>query len=94
MIPEENIQQEDFQDELRDGDDLEGDEDFGDAPMTIHPDVTKNEERVRVTATAEQRAAQAQASTVTKKPPKRRWYIVHTYSGHENKVKVNLERRI
>jgi transcriptional antiterminator NusG len=29
-----------------------------------------------------------------KKPPKRRWYIVHTYSGHENKVKVNLERRI
>jgi transcriptional antiterminator NusG len=27
-------------------------------------------------------------------PKKRRWYIVHTYSGHENKVKVNLERRI
>lgn len=24
----------------------------------------------------------------------RRWYIVHTYSGHENKVKVNLEKRI
>lgn len=24
----------------------------------------------------------------------KRWYIVHTYSGHENKVKVNLERRI
>ncbi len=23
-----------------------------------------------------------------------RWYIVHTYSGHENKVKINLERRI
>lgn len=29
-----------------------------------------------------------------KRPPRRRWYIVHTYSGHENKVKVNLERRI
>ncbi len=26
--------------------------------------------------------------------PKKRWYIVHTYSGHENKVKVNLEKRI
>jgi transcription termination/antitermination protein NusG len=25
---------------------------------------------------------------------KKRWYIVHTYSGHENKVKANLERRI
>ena len=28
------------------------------------------------------------------KAKRRRWYIVHTYSGHENKVKVNLERRI
>jgi transcription termination/antitermination protein NusG len=25
---------------------------------------------------------------------KRRWYVVHTYSGHENKVKANLERAI
>jgi len=24
----------------------------------------------------------------------KRWYIVHTYSGYENKVKVNLEKRI
>lgn len=33
----------------------------------------------------------------TEKPSKKmqkRWYIVHTYSGHENKVKVNLEKRI
>lgn len=28
------------------------------------------------------------------KKPQKRWYIVHTYSGHENKVKVNLEKRI
>lgn len=28
------------------------------------------------------------------KTPQKRWYIVHTYSGHENKVKVNLEKRI
>ena len=26
--------------------------------------------------------------------PERRWYIVQTYSGYENSVKVNLERRI
>ena len=25
---------------------------------------------------------------------RKRWYIVHTYSGHENKVKINLEKRI
>lgn len=29
-----------------------------------------------------------------KREAKKRWYIVHTYSGHENKVKINLERRI
>ena len=24
----------------------------------------------------------------------KQWYVVNTYSGHENKVKNNLERRI
>jgi len=24
----------------------------------------------------------------------RRWYAVHTYSGYENKVKINLEKRV
>lgn len=26
--------------------------------------------------------------------PDRAWYVVHTYSGYENKVKANLERKI
>lgn len=25
---------------------------------------------------------------------KRQWYVVHTYSGYENKVKANLEKRV
>ena len=34
-------------------------------------------------------------STVKKaKKSEKRWYIVHTYSGYENKVKSNLEKRI
>jgi transcriptional antiterminator NusG len=24
----------------------------------------------------------------------RKWYVIHTYSGYENKVKTNLEHRI
>ncbi len=28
------------------------------------------------------------------KKNEKRWYIVHTYSGYENKVKGNLEKRI
>jgi len=26
--------------------------------------------------------------------PEKRWYVVHTYSGYENKVKTNLEKRV
>lgn len=29
-----------------------------------------------------------------KEDPRVKWYVVHTYSGYENKVKANLERRI
>ena len=25
---------------------------------------------------------------------KKKWYVVHTYSGYENKVKINLEQRV
>ena len=41
-------------------------------------------------------AVQTEAVAEEKKAKKsqKRWYIVHTYSGHENKVKVNLEKRI
>ena len=35
-----------------------------------------------------------EASHTIEKAPKKRWYVVHTYSGYENKVKVNLEKRI
>jgi len=28
------------------------------------------------------------------KDSRKKWYVVHTYSGYENKVKANLERRI
>ena len=28
------------------------------------------------------------------KKNQKRWYVVHTYSGHENKVKTNLEKRV
>ncbi len=34
------------------------------------------------------------ATASTGKKSKKRWYVVHTYSGHENKVKANLERAI
>ena len=33
-------------------------------------------------------------TTETPKAPDKRWYVIHTYSGYENKVKANLEHRI
>ena len=33
-------------------------------------------------------------STTETKATEKRWYIIHTYSGYENKVKTNLEHRI
>ncbi len=32
--------------------------------------------------------------TTGKAAERRKWYVIHTYSGYENKVKANLERRI
>ena len=41
----------------------------------------------------EQIAAQEKPAPRDKSPQKR-WYIIHTYSGYENKVKKDLEKRI
>ena len=44
----------------------------------------------------DQEAVEQEAENTAKEAKKKqkRWYIVHTYSGYENKVKVNLEKRI
>lgn len=56
------------------------------------------EEQLNEDAIAEQAEAQAaideEQEAKEAKKNKKRWYIVHTYSGYENKVKVNLEKRI
>ena len=33
-------------------------------------------------------------TTEATKTAEKRWYVIHTYSGYENKVKANLEHRI
>ncbi len=52
-----------------------------------------NEDILEEKSEAAEKAAAEQAEKDAKKN-KKRWYIVHTYSGYENKVKVNLEKRI
>lgn len=48
---------------------------------------------------AEPHAAEAdevapQPVPVSAKDSRKKWFVIHTYSGYENKVKANLERRI
>lgn len=52
------------------------------------------EEQLNEDVLAEQTEAQAEVEAKESKRNQKRWYIVHTYSGYENKVKVNLEKRI
>jgi|HubBroStandDraft_6_1064221.scaffolds.fasta_scaffold00003_214 transcriptional antiterminator NusG len=45
--------------------------------------------------TVEPETAESESEAVTARPKDNRsWFVVHTYSGYENKVKANLERRI
>ncbi len=56
------------------------------------------EEQLNEDVLAEKAEAEAKESAEKEakeaKKNQKRWYIVHTYSGYENKVKVNLEKRI
>lgn len=52
------------------------------------------EEQLNEDVLDEQAEAQAEVEAKESKKNQKRWYIVHTYSGYENKVKVNLEKRI
>src|SRR5215831_9681949 len=36
----------------------------------------------------------AERADVTSAPAEAQWYVIHAYSGHEEKVKKNLEKRI
>ncbi len=58
---------------------------------------TTNNERNDATpaavATAE-REAQAEGAELSPASEGHQWYVIHTYSGYENKVKANLEHRI
>jgi len=49
------------------------------------------EEAAAEDGTAGERPARAPRSP---KDDRKKWFVIHTYSGYENKVKANLERRI
>src|SRR5574344_257178 len=60
----------------------------------IEEELQNEEEVTSVAEGSELKEAPVATAQKVNKEPKKRWYIVHTYSGYENKVKVNIEKRI
>lgn len=56
---------------------------------TEKPETNKNQQKAEENKTQEQKP-----SSLSSSPKKGKWYVVHTYSGHENKVAQALKQRI
>lgn len=65
-------------------------DDAGQASMT---EETSNEQPVDEKLENEP-ATEEEAAPVTNDNPNARWYVVHTYSGHENKVATTLKQKV
>lgn len=67
---------------------------FEDAAVEAPAEAALTEESApeEMTAVAEPETTVADDPATPKST--KRWYVIHTYSGHENKVKANLERAI
>jgi transcriptional antiterminator NusG len=56
--------------------------------------VAEAEPEAKVEAPAPEPEPQIRPAPATPTEDGRRWFVIHTYSGYENKVKTNLEHRI
>lgn len=57
-------------------------------------DIAGAGEQVPAAAPGEVAAPEAAAPEAAPVDPRRQWFVIHTYSGYENKVKTNLEKRV
>ena len=64
------------------------------APPIQTADAPAQEEVGGELAESAEAETEAQEAKEEEADSKRRWYVVHSYSGYENKVKKNLEQRI
>lgn len=66
------------------------------AKKTTKTSAKKVKKETNTDESTEETTAQVEEAVVEKpkKKSEKRWYIVNTYSGYENKVKVDLEKRI
>jgi hypothetical protein len=53
-----------------------------------------DDQSIAVAAEPDEASAPVAPQPAKKQDDRKKWYVIHTYSGYENKVKANLERRI
>ena len=63
-------------------------------PEPAKPDVQGVPEAAVEPETAAKSSGDIAPGSTEPTPSVKRWYVIHTYSGHENKVKANMERAI
>jgi len=64
------------------------------APEAQAPEAQPEEGAIQLDEAADEAGESAAEVAAPKAKDNRNWFVVHTYSGYENKVKANLERRI
>ncbi len=65
-----------------------------DAPEETEAEEAPSEEAEAAADMGEDEAPEAEVAVVAEEEDDRNWYVVHCYSGYENKVRHNLEQRI
>ncbi len=64
------------------------------ADLARADDVAEPETRAETPASVAEGGAPAQPAPITKIQVKHAWYVLHVYSGYENKVKKSLDQRV
>lgn len=82
----------DFEDDVIEVEDEESDADVEEDEDEELAEVEESDEETPAEAEDESDHVTVEEDIVGDKSKKAKWYVVHTYSGHENKVKVNIEK--
>jgi len=82
----------DFEDDVVEVEDEESEADEEEEEDEDPAEAEESQEETLAEAEDESAHITVEEDIVGDKSKKAKWYVVHTYSGHENKVKVNIEK--
>lgn len=88
-----DLEPDEYEDDADDfGEEPESDEEEEEADEDAMTEEAEEEPETEPDSEAEPLRGTVEEDIVGDKSKKAKWYVIHTYSGHENKVKVNIEK--